>query len=207
MRNSDYENVRVNFMKLYGSEKWMKEREIRWSRKTENERESDRKLFYALAHPENFPNDLCTCYADYVRENFKNLPKNLSDAKNLLKNGATNDFIFKHQDKWGYCFCWTPLDISVARGFDDITNLILQKHPEEVHKKDEYFHSPIYFGFLFQRENFLETLENYRATNLIISWALGNVHKEHKKVKNYDKGVWNWVYSNCRGFLSYCFNR
>jgi len=157
MRNSDYENVRVNFMKLYGNEKWMKEREIRWSQKTEQEKDIDRKLFYALAEPEKFQNNLYS-YGDRDRKNFKNLPKNLSDAKNLLKNGATNDFIFKHEDINGYCFCWTPLDISVARGFDDITHLILQKHPEEIHKKDEHFHSPLFFGILFGREKNCEKL-------------------------------------------------
>ena len=187
MRNSDYENVRVNFMKLYGSEKWMKKREIRWSQKTEQRKDIDRKLFYALAEPEKFQNDLYTYMGYNDRKNFKNLPKNLSDAKNLLKNGATNDFIFKHQDKWGYCFCWTSLDISVARGFDEITDLILQKHPEEIHKKDEYFHSPLFFGFLFEREKSWEKLENYGAQNLMISWALGNVRG------NKDKGVWNYL--------------
>jgi len=204
MRNSDYEHVRANFMKLYGSEKWMKDREIRWSQKTEQEKEIDRKLFYALAEPENFQNNLYTLYADDDRKKLKNLPNNLSEAINLLKNGATNDFIFKHQDKWGYCFCWTPLDISIARGFDDITDLILQKHPEEIHKKDEYFHSPLFFGILFGREKIWEKLENYGAENVLISWALGNVGG------NTDKGVWNYLkvkFGSIENEIEKCFRK
>ena len=95
MRNSDYGNVRKNFVKLYGNEEWMKERENRWNKKTEREKEIDRKLFYALAQPEKFQNDLYTEYGNYDRKKFQHHSKNLSDAKNLLKNGATNDFIFK----------------------------------------------------------------------------------------------------------------
>ena len=135
---------------------------------------------------------------DSDRKNFINLPKNLSDAKNLLKNGATNDFVFKHHDGYGYSFCWTPLDISVARGFDDITDLILQKHPEEIHKKDEYFHSPLYFGFLFQREKIWEKLDKYGAENVMIAWALGNVREDYKKDQN-DANTENVVWTYLKG--------
>jgi len=152
MRKSDYGNVRNNFMELYGNEEWMIEREIRWNKKTEQEKEIDRKLFYALAEPEKFQNDLYTFYGDNDRKEFQNLPKNLSEAKNLLKNGATNDFIFKHQDNHGYWFCWTPLDISVARGFDKITKLILQKFPKEIQKI--FSLSFVFWNSLPTRENF-----------------------------------------------------
>jgi len=194
MRNSDYENVQNNFMKLYGNEEWMIEREIRWNKKTQQEKEIDRKLFYALVEPEKFQNNLYT--ADYEREEFQNLPKNLSEAKNLLENGATNDFIFKHQDRWGYCFCWTPLDISVARGFDEITELILQKFPKEIQKKDEYFHGPLYFGVLFQREKIWEKLEKFGIENEMISWVLGNVRDDDEKKENdkeCENEIWNYL--------------
>ena len=186
MRESDYENVRKIYVKLYGSEDWMIKREQRWEEKIPEENEKDRKLFYALAEPEKFPDDLYAC-ADYDREKFQNLPHKLSDAIKLLENGATNDYVFKHTDEWGYSYSWTPLDVATARGFDEITELILQKYPEELNKKDEYLHSPLYFGLLFEHEKKWKELVNCGSDNVVISWLFGNVHQ------NYGQEVWDYL--------------
>ena len=112
----------------------------------------------------------------------------MSDAKKLLENGATNDYVFKHVGiDCGYCYSWTPLDVAAARGFHQITDLILQKYPEELNKKDECFHSPLYFALLFEQEDIWKKLVNLGSDDGVISWLLGNVHQK------YGREVWDYL--------------
>ena len=197
-RVSDYENVREKLNKLYGTEQWMKDREERWKNdgigKTDEQKELDRELFYALLDPEELTIFLYA-YEDNNRRTLKTKFEKSSKkdeinsaAIKLLNDGATNDYIFRLnfsdkyfrqnlsiKDQRGLSYCWTPLDVAVALGLDETVHEILKKYKEEIHKTDENYHTPLYYGFMLQQDDIWKRLGKYGVKNILRSWILGFV--------------------------------
>ena len=185
---SHYGTVRDTYLRLYGAESWISKRESRWATKTTEEQKLDRDLFYSLVELDSISN-FSLQFPTRDRKKLKT-KKSIKLARDLILRGASNDYLFYQENIKGKSHTWTALDVAIVGGLDDITELILAKYPEEVNKKDEYYHSPLYFAFLLNPKRLPHMLIEKSANDVALSWILGNVDGK------LGRPVWDYIMEN-----------